>query len=521
MKKIHLFAFLYLLNFSSAWAQNLFSENKNLQTIYSHIYNRQAESLLPFFQSNDYEERKMAYLGFGSVQDSMFIRYLFDELDKIQEDSLSKYLVYSIGQTKCKESFYLMLDRIERLQNRDAFLFALESIGKTSQWDVSQLFVEILNSEKNVDHHFIRFWVRGLYQAKRNKNLNYTQEYPKLQKVCAKLLKQNKGVEEETKELVQKIFADKPKPIVTNKTLVDNTKALEDSLAFYNSPYAQVQYLQKTKLSSGVCLFILSSNMSSLVKYNALEQYFTHHATLFVDDSILHIALQSKDIALISRTCEFIQDRIANKKSVSFVGVDKLTEIQNSLSLPQDLETWIDLQKTILSIQGKSYQYSSYFNTGYTNPIDWAFAEKIPSNQKVRISTTKGDIEIVLLVEETPASVTNFLKLVDSGYYNKKFFHRVVPNFVIQGGCPRGDGWGSLNWIQKSEFSSVRSYKPGSVGLASAGKDSEGVQFFITHTYTTNLDGKYTQLGEVVKGMEIVNQIHIGDQILSISRITE
>lgn len=463
----------------------------------------------------------MAYLGFGSIQDSMYVRILFNELDKIKEDSLSPYLVYSIGQIKCKESFYLMLDRIENMQNREAFLFALESIGKTSQWDVTQLFVEFFNTEKNKDHHFIRYWIRGLYQAKRNKNLNYTQEYPKLKKICAKLIKQNKNIGEETKELVEKIFAAKPKPNVTNKTLVHDIKKLKDSLAQYNNPYKQVEYLQKTKLSISLCHFILYSNMPSLLKYNALDQYFTHHAPLFVEDSIVHYALHSNDIALISRTCEFIQFRIEGKQSVSFVGIDKLTEIQNRLNLPQDLETWIDLQKTILSMQGKTYQYASYFNTGYSYPIDWAFAEKIPRNQKVKITTTKGDIEIELCVEETPASVTNFLKLVDSGYYNNKFFHRVVPNFVIQGGCPRGDGWGSLNWIQKSEFSSIRTYKPGSVGLASAGKDSEGVQFFITHNYTTNLDGKYTQFGEVVKGMEIVNQIKIGDQIVSISRIVD
>lgn len=521
MKKIHLFIFLYLSCLDSIWAQNAFSDNKNLQIIYSHIYNRQAEALLPFFQSNKIDERKMAYLGFGSIQDSFYTRFLFDELDKIGNDSMAKYLVYSIGQTKCKESFYLMLDRIESLQNREAYLYAIESIGKTSQWDVTQLFVEFLNSEKARDHQFVRFWIRGLYQAKRNKNLNYPAEYPKLEKICTKLLKQNKALGDETKELVQKIFSNKPKVIITNKLQVDNIKILEDSLAIYRGTYAQLKYLQKTKLSKKICQYILFSEKPSLLKYNALDQYFTQHATLFLDDSIVLYALNSNDIALISRTCEFIQGRITNKQNVSFVGIDKLAEVQNKLSLPKDLETWIDLQKTILGMQGKDYQYTSYFNTGYSYPIDWSYIEKIPRNQKIKISTNKGDIEIQLFVDETPASVSNFLKLVDSGYYNNKFFHRVVPNFVIQGGCPRGDGWGSLDWIQKSEFSSIRNYKPGSVGLASAGKDSEGVQFFITHNYTTNLDGKYTQFAEVVNGMEIVNKIDIGDEIIAISRILE
>jgi cyclophilin family peptidyl-prolyl cis-trans isomerase len=90
---------------------------------------------------------------------------------------------------------------------------------------------------------------------------------------------------------------------------------------------------------------------------------------------------------------------------------------------------------------------------------------------------------------------------------------------VIQGGCPRGDGWGALDWIQRSEFSYTQSYKPGSIGLASAGKDTEGVQFFITHTYTTNLDGKYTLFGQVEEGLDIVNSISIGDKIIDIIRL--
>ncbi|MBL7838159.1 MAG: peptidylprolyl isomerase, partial [Bacteroidetes bacterium] len=99
----------------------------------------------------------------------------------------------------------------------------------------------------------------------------------------------------------------------------------------------------------------------------------------------------------------------------------------------------------------------------------------------LKITTSKGEIVIKLKVNESPASVANFMKLVDSGYYNGKYFHRMVSDFVVQGGCPRGDGWGSLNWMQKSEFSNELRYQPGSVGLASSGKDSEGVQFFITH----------------------------------------
>jgi cyclophilin family peptidyl-prolyl cis-trans isomerase len=119
-------------------------------------------------------------------------------------------------------------------------------------------------------------------------------------------------------------------------------------------------------------------------------------------------------------------------------------------------------------------------------------------------------------VEEAPGSVANFVELVSKKYFNDKFFHRVVPNFVIQTGCNRGDGFGSEDYSMRSEFS-TRRYKEGSVGMASAGKDTEGTQWFITHSPTPHLNGRYTIFAEVVAGMEVVHAIQVGDQIKTIS----
>ena len=119
-----------------------------------------------------------------------------------------------------------------------------------------------------------------------------------------------------------------------------------------------------------------------------------------------------------------------------------------------------------------------------------------------------------LFVNEAPGSVVNFVKMVEDKYFDGKAFHRVVPNFVIQTGCNRGDGFGSEDYSIRSEFSR-RKYKTGSVGMASAGKDTEGTQWFITHSPTPHLDGKYTIFAEVVSGMEVVHRIQVGDQIIS------
>ncbi|MBA4055997.1 MAG: peptidylprolyl isomerase [Marivirga sp.] len=138
--------------------------------------------------------------------------------------------------------------------------------------------------------------------------------------------------------------------------------------------------------------------------------------------------------------------------------------------------------------------------------------------QKAIISTTKGDITIYLFVEESPGSVANFVALVNQKYYNNKIFHRVVPNFVVQAGCNRGDGFGSEAYSIRSEFSE-RKYKRGSLGMASAGKDTEGTQWFITHSPTPHLDGRYTIFAEVESGMDIVDRIEVGDKIIKIELI--
>ena len=135
---------------------------------------------------------------------------------------------------------------------------------------------------------------------------------------------------------------------------------------------------------------------------------------------------------------------------------------------------------------------------------------------KGKIKTDKGTMVVEFYEKETPNTVQNFIGLAKQGYYNNLNFHRVIPNFVIQGGCPRGDGWGSLNWTQRSEFSHYTGFETGTIGIASAGKDTEGVQFFITHCTTPFLDGRYTAFGRVTEGMNIVQQIRIGDVITSI-----
>jgi cyclophilin family peptidyl-prolyl cis-trans isomerase/HEAT repeat protein len=151
----------------------------------------------------------------------------------------------------------------------------------------------------------------------------------------------------------------------------------------------------------------------------------------------------------------------------------------------------------------------------YNHPINWSRIKDLPVDQKVTVYTSKGKIKMRLLVEDAPGSVANFLDLLDKKYFNNHYFHRVVPNFVIQVGDKRGDGSGGEDYSIRSEFTRTK-YKTGSVGMASSGKDTEGTQWFITHSPTPHLDGRYSIFAEVVEGMETVHAIEVGDMITKI-----
>jgi peptidylprolyl isomerase len=146
---------------------------------------------------------------------------------------------------------------------------------------------------------------------------------------------------------------------------------------------------------------------------------------------------------------------------------------------------------------------------------DWNLLESILPEQRVCITTNKGVIIIELMKEHATFTVLNFVKLIKNHFYDGLCFHRVVPNFVVQGGDPRGDGWGGPGYTMRTEMSLVN-YNRGSCGMASAGKDTEGCQFFITHISTPHLDGRYTIFARVVEGMEVADRLQIGDTIQSV-----
>jgi len=140
--------------------------------------------------------------------------------------------------------------------------------------------------------------------------------------------------------------------------------------------------------------------------------------------------------------------------------------------------------------------------------------------KKATMVTDKGTMVLELFDEDAPGTVANFEKLANSGYYNGLTFHRVIPDFVVQGGCPRGDGTGGPGYTIPCELTGNNQYHDrGVLSMAHAGRNTGGSQFFICHNRrnTAHLDRKHTVFGKVVENLEVIDAIRQGDKIISIS----
>ncbi|HEY9634069.1 MAG TPA: peptidylprolyl isomerase [Coleofasciculaceae cyanobacterium] len=130
------------------------------------------------------------------------------------------------------------------------------------------------------------------------------------------------------------------------------------------------------------------------------------------------------------------------------------------------------------------------------------------------METNKGTITLELFDQDAPNTVKNFVDLAEKGFYDGLTFHRVIPNFMIQGGCPKGNGTGGPGYTIKCEINPNK-HLAGTLSMAHAGRDTGGSQFFICHSPQSHLDGVHTTFGQT-KDMDVVNAIRKDDKILSV-----
>ncbi len=234
-------------------------------------------------------------------------------------------------------------------------------------------------------------------------------------------------------------------------------------------------------IADGIDSLFIQRN-ASILQQVALEKSFEHFNDPNFIESVFSLVNLSKKIS--NDFEQSILDIIRSSKlfSVRSFAADRLGIKANEGKVIPDLDKMIEM----------AFEYSSAL-----------------------VKTSKGSFRIELMPHVAPVSVGNFCLLASKRYFDDVVYHRVVPNFVIQTGDPSGTGWGGPGYEIVSEFSTTE-FNRGFVGMASAGPNTEGSQWFVMHNNYPHLNGRYTVFGEVVDGMEIVDLIDQDDKIISI-----
>ncbi|MCC5945666.1 MAG: peptidylprolyl isomerase [Bernardetiaceae bacterium] len=243
-----------------------------------------------------------------------------------------------------------------------------------------------------------------------------------------------------------------------------------------------------------------------------LRNLYTRFAQVF------KTALGTADAGLIALAAAALRNNKANYKSFFSKEESQIFyQALDTLRMPQDIESYREVQQTISLFEEREIELKKL---AHSNPIDWSFIQTLEANPEISIETERGTMYATLYLHDAPLTVSQFVKQAQAGYFDNKAFHRVIPNFVVQTGCPRGDGWGSTDDFIRSEFAPIYYEEAGCLGMASAGKDTESVQWFASHVPLPHLDGRYTLFGKITQGVSLLKQIQMGDKILKIRLIS-
>jgi cyclophilin family peptidyl-prolyl cis-trans isomerase/HEAT repeat protein len=223
--------------------------------------------------------------------------------------------------------------------------------------------------------------------------------------------------------------------------------------------------------------------------------------------------------ALIEALPRALKDRQSNEPALAILGAlakQKSATANDAIKTALDSSDHLVRRRAVALLKTNEVgDFSDRIGTVKTRNTDMDYRRALArAGRKVTATlvTGKGNITIEFLPEDAPLTVDNFVQLARRGYFNGISFHRVVPNFVIQGGDPRGDGNGGPGYQIRCEVNEVP-YDRATLGMALSGKDTGGSQWFITHSPQPHLDGGYTVFGRVVRGMDVVDRIARGDII--------
>lgn len=297
-----------------------------------------------------------------------------------------------------------------------------------------------------------------------------------------------------------------------------------------DNPYAQIGYLKalgKDPESYELIMKFAKESTDPRVRTGAIEALGTvlaHPDFNFVYQNLsrsvrrkilafLMPAIESTDEGMVGAAANIIADpKTALKDLID--STQFLLDARERLRVPAQIESVHAVEKALGFLRGVSNPVLTKVSAIKSTP--WALTREFKAGTNAIVKTSRGNFTIDLFLSRVPSTVLNFIELANKQFYDSLTFHRVVPNFVIQTGSPRGDNYGGADYVISSELGPLDYDGEGYVGMASAGRHTESTQWFVTHSPTPHLDGKYTIFGKVSAGMDVVHNIQVGDVITDI-----
>lgn len=481
------------------------------------------------------------------------------------------YAINALGKLKDTQILFEILSNVKNESDWRAKVNSFNIINnftyehiKDRQDDINEALMSLLRSKEEDDNNKVSYIIAYLGAVnKLYSNQNYTKTTnPKLYDILNSFTSE-KNISGEAIKVMGSIFKDELKDELINryKQSTDyNIKAdiirafssfndgkifreVRDLISNDVLEYGKTQTIDKEKYIGAEDLAKIYRAYSELINASLPKVNDEDKNTIRL---ICYDFLTSKDVVMVANCLETLKDSSLQRDNWKAETEQVIQFEYPNLTLPQDFdlmsayidftgEMKIDGLKSNLEANLTSDQYEITKRSAdalkkitgndysdrikdkiYNKDFDWEYLKKIFENKYASVKTNKGTVKIELFPEVTPFTVYNFVKLSEKGYYNGTMFHRVVPNFVIQGGDPTGTGNGGPGYSIRSEFSQLNFFT-GAVGMASSGKDTEGSQWFITHSPQLHLDARYTLFGIVVDGQDVVDKTQIGDKIESIT----
>lgn len=432
--------------------------------------------------------RSLAVRGVGLSESSRAVHYLAIAMND-QDKGVAAEAITALSKKKDKEAKTQLADRLRRETDEKLLVHLLAAL-RHQENDGAIYAAESFLTDRPTDN-IIAETIKYLASIKKGRAVNLidslsTVGTAPIKAACAEAYQLVGGTGVTSRIAV--LFNDN-EPVVRAAAFSSLMKT--DSA---NSDF----YITKALADSD---YVLQSLAIDQIGKRRLSKYLDNLNSMMTQGTKLHIDLRR---SLVECAGAFLEDNASDSMALSLLAtgaIDREYVVRRAAAtvyrdvIDKDRSDVIRSARTRISI----------------GDIEDA-SERFEINPYATITTNRGSIEMVLYYDVAPLTVLNFIELAESGFYHDLIFHRVVPNFVVQGGDPRGDGWGGPGYYTRCEYSR-EPYRRGTVGIATSGKDTGGSQFFITLSPQPHLEGKYTVFGQVLAGMDVVDAIVPGDSI--------